>query len=327
MGAIKKLETDFAGPALQNKDLMGCLSRLQADHALLSQSYQKSQAENDQLRQLILEPQEDRHSFPSAPHNSVIKVASIATQTPHELPLNKLIQTLDGQNAGTQTTPQFNATSTGSQIKQQSFFRPAASEGFKLFGASTDEPVSESLNTQDEIIKSINFKEQEVSKEDSGKFLQESGHTVYTNQGQSYKFHYDPHNPPAKAQLFKDQLPGEDDSNRELKIALAVMNMIENVLAKGEELHVYTKDPFIAAIANLYIKKIKVIEINGTNPFSETVTSVSSESGDDSTAARIFDSIMQSPAYKGLMKDPANVPWIKEFKAERAATPEIRTRM
>ena len=329
LSVIDTLEAKFAEQTMQNKELMGRLSEFHLDRALLNQLCRQYQADNEELRQLLQNSQEDRqlsriatppmHPANFRDVNSGIEVASVATQTLDEFQSAEYSKTPYKQNAEIQTDPQFNA-SAGLTISPKSFFQSAPLKEFKLFGASMEKPVSVPSD-KNRIIESINFDEKVVSAADSKKFHTQSGHTVYTNQGQPYQFHYDPNNPPAKAQLLKNQLTGENDENRQLKIALTVMNMIENVLAKGEELHVDTKDPFIAVIANLYIKKIKEIKIGDKNPFSNTQTSVSQVTADEYTSpssVQIFEEIMKSPAYKKLVENPIEVSWIENALSSKA---------
>ena len=88
--------------------------------------------------------------------------------------------------------------------------------------------------------------------------IRKTGIDITSPSKQKFKFQMDETGP--KAVLTADSvknITGDVEEKYNMKIAATVMNMIDNVLANSDHLHIKTKDPFIAAVANAYIQQLK----------------------------------------------------------------------
>lgn len=120
-------------------------------------------------------------------------------------------------------------------------------KGFYIFGCELTAPSSPS---------EFNRKAVPLDVDQSKDFTSEKGIDVYASAGSLYHFSYKDGVPTTR--LAAQTIKTEEERER---LALTVINMIDNVLAKSSVVHVDTKDPIIAAIANEYIEKLKNVGI------------------------------------------------------------------
>lgn len=75
---------------------------------------------------------------------------------------------------------------------------------------------------------------------------------IYSPAGQVYQFHLSEQGIPT-AQLTTHDYSVDNIHENQLRLAVTIINMIDNVLAHSNEVHVDTSDPFVANIANQYL--------------------------------------------------------------------------
>lgn len=99
-----------------------------------------------------------------------------------------------------------------------------------------------------------------LTTEQNNKLLSSEGLTLSAPGGKPYQFHYDHGNPTAK-------IGPQPDNTDPDTLALTIINMIDNVLAKGSAVNVDTDNPTIADIAHHYFQHLKTQGI-GTQKFT-----------------------------------------------------------
>uniref|UniRef100_UPI0013EF7F01 hypothetical protein n=1 Tax=Legionella yabuuchiae TaxID=376727 RepID=UPI0013EF7F01 len=126
------------------------------------------------------------------------------------------------------------------------------------------------------------------------------------------------------ASLAKKEVAIKEDESEEQsrqRLAVTVMNMVENILSKGTVINIKTNDPFIAKVADQYINHLKQI---GISISKYTLSGVELDENHKSfkdenhksfkEAKQIFDRL--KPKYSRDVLE-SNAPWYKEAQTYR----------
>jgi hypothetical protein len=115
-----------------------------------------------------------------------------------------------------------------------------------------------------------------------------------------------------------------DDEKRN-NIGLDVINMIENVLAKGNNLHFKTSDPYVAQFAQQYVNFLKAqgLKINASIDGPKTQQSVDTTLSE--SAKTDFEHIKTKHQYDTNFKDRE---WVQDYNvnAQKLNTNPFRPR-
>lgn len=184
-----------------------------------------------------------------------------------------------------------------------------------------EEYSSKTLFKQSEggILITVNFAEQELTKDQVESFVSSAGLKVESPSGQEYSFKLKDKTPKAvlsERGVLRDAK--ETPEEHQQRLAVTITNMIDNVLSKGTIARVHTKDPFIAKIAELYIKHLKV-KVGLSISFSE-ITGCSTTKRDENTdsAEKIFSKLCDQYSKEKIEK----APWYKEAIQLRTEPPD-----
>lgn len=117
-------------------------------------------------------------------------------------------------------------------------------------------------------------------------FQNDATPVICPTSGQEYLLSFKDRVPSAilkkeNAERFPDDTPEQRLQRR----AATVINMIDNVLAKSEEIKITTTDPFLNEIANLYLKHLQSIKVAENKPFNIDVKDVKPSVGGFSDAS------------------------------------------
>lgn len=118
------------------------------------------------------------------------------------------------------------------------------------------------------VIKVI-FPEKRALKDAELNTLRQSGLQFYSPSGQAYTFRDAGHHQPQAVLNHEEARKPLDETNEQptetqQRLAVTIMNMIDNILAQGStEINVETDDPFIAGVANEYINQLNQRNQNG----------------------------------------------------------------
>jgi hypothetical protein len=158
-------------------------------------------------------------------------------------------------NPNSNRTKTVNTLSTYSQLEESlNLSSPSVSHGtpkqFRVYSDTRSEKPLVSINYRYK-----EFVDAEILNKGTTLKVPETGHTFY--------FQYDGKQNASAILTRKDAGLTDDkpidkhvDTNRQ-NICYDVMNMIENVLAKSKQIHIKTKDPYVAAFAEKYIDYLK----------------------------------------------------------------------
>jgi len=175
------------------------------------------------------------------------------------------------------------------------------------------EPIFKDSDNERVLI-TINFTERNLTEKEVEQFVSKAGLNVISPSGQSYAFSYEDKIP--KAVLTESGAkpkPEERIDKYKQRLAVTMINMIDNVLSKGTVVKVNTKDPFLAKIAQQYIDHLKSetkLEISHSQ-----VTGVAKDAlyPDSKMASNIFEDLKPQLSQKNLEA----APWFIEAKQYR----------
>lgn len=104
----------------------------------------------------------------------------------------------------------------------------------------------------------INFPERQLTEKEVAQFVSKTGLNVESPSGHHYAFSYE--NKIPKAVLTEDgarRIKEESPEKYQQRLAVTIINMIDNVLSKGSVVKINTQNPFIAKIAQQYLDHLK----------------------------------------------------------------------
>jgi chromosome segregation ATPase/serine/threonine protein kinase len=108
------------------------------------------------------------------------------------------------------------------------------------------------------VLITINFQERQLNIDEAKKLTSRTGLNVKSPSGQNYSLNYNEKIPQALlTQQGALKTNDETDEQYQQRLAITIINMIDNVLSKGVTASVYTENPFIAKIAELYLNHLK----------------------------------------------------------------------
>jgi hypothetical protein len=110
----------------------------------------------------------------------------------------------------------------------------------------------------DKLLIAINYTEQKLTVEQVKELQSDTGLKVEAPSSKQNYYLYHKGNEAPKAILKGADAAGDPNDEKHLmRTAATMMNMIDNIAAKGGIVHVKTKDPFLARIASQYIQYLK----------------------------------------------------------------------
>jgi DNA repair exonuclease SbcCD ATPase subunit len=187
-------------------------------------------------------------------------------------------------------------------------------KGFNIFSR-----YKEQLDTQKEQntpLASINFQER-VDLKELELFKKEGGVTLTVpTTNHTFQFRHDgKHDAQAiltreGAGIGKEPIAELSDEQRQ-NIGLDVINMIENVLAKGNNLHFKTSDPYVAEFAKQYVEDLKTKGLKINDSIEGPKTEQPANANAAQKAREDLDIIKSKFSYEN---DFSNRPWVKEHK-------------
>jgi chromosome segregation ATPase len=191
----------------------------------------------------------------------------------------------------------------------------------KIYADHHETPVGKytTLFTDTNAVMAINFEhrcgETAFFPKELNEFNEGKPMTVKSPSGHTYEFRREGDTP--KAVLKNDGIIKiENNKTREQqRLALTIINMIENVRSKSIVVNVDTKDPFIAEIAKRYLK---YLDGKGLKT-AQHVTVVPDEDNKVNDAEEIFNSLITHKAFENITTSV----WYEE--AKRLNQPDLRT--
>lgn len=105
-----------------------------------------------------------------------------------------------------------------------------------------------------------------------------------------------------KAYLTKqdsNELAGDTKEQHQQRLAITVMNMIDNIASKSDEIHIKTSDPFIADIAQKYLAQLEKNDIYFDSQHIHLTSSKEKEIDNDT-----FKKLMNEKTIKSWLKSP-----------------------
>ncbi|WP_188668265.1 hypothetical protein, partial [Legionella impletisoli] len=165
----------------------------------------------------------------------------------------------------------------------------------------------------------INFPEAKTLTEEEAREFLATGTKVTSPANHTYTLGIKEGKP--WASLAKKDVPVEQDETteqRQQRLALTVMNMVENILSKGTVINIKTKDPFIAKVADQYINHLKQ---TGISISKYNLTGVELNDAQDPViqAQKTFEKMKPKYSQKEL---ESKAPWYQEAQAYRAKLQE-----
>ncbi|WP_133127034.1 hypothetical protein [Legionella nagasakiensis] len=160
----------------------------------------------------------------------------------------------------------------------------------------------------------INFSAKKLTVKEVEEFLTETGLNITSPSGHQYSFSYKD-NIPRAILMVKSALSEKSESPEaeQQRLAITVINMIDNVLSKGTVVKVTTTNPFIAKIAEQYIDHLKhTVKLEITH---SEVTGCSLDAGNE--AIKNAETMFAKLAPQLTKKKIKHTPWYKEARKLR----------
>ena len=170
------------------------------------------------------------------------------------------------------------------------------------------------------ILITVNFNEQELTRDQVGQFVSKEGLNVESPSGDEYSLNYKDNIPKAVLSEFGVKINANETlDEQQQRLAVTVTNMIDNVLSKGTTAKINTKDPFIAKIAEQYIQHLKD-KVGLKITYSEiTGCSIAERSQKTDSAVTIFNKLREQFSKEKIEK----APWFKEAKKFRTTEAHV----
>jgi DNA repair exonuclease SbcCD ATPase subunit len=215
-----------------------------------------------------------------------------------------------------QNSPTINPLNSNTQpiVNSAETISQSPFKGFNIFSR-----YKEQLDTQIEQntpLASINFQER-VDLKELELFKKEGGVTLTVpTTNHTFQFRHDgKHDAQAiltreGAGIGKEPIAALKDEQRQ-KIGLDVINMIENVLAKGNNLHFKTSDPYVAEFAKQYVDDLKKQELTINASIEGPKTQQPANTDVAKKASEDFNKIKTQFSYDNNFH---NREWVKEHK-------------
>ena len=146
--------------------------------------------------------------------------------------------------------------------------------------------------------------EKELSPENTNKFISETGLNVTSPSGHQYSFSCAGEVP--KALLMEagvTRVTEDTPEQHQQRLAITIMNMIENTLSKGTTVNINSRDPFLAKTATLYIHYLRH-EMGLLITQSDVAATATATDSSAIDAERIFGQLTSSVLKPNLEKAP-----------------------